>query len=473
MSTPVETGRPRSSRVASVAVLCAASLTYATLEGMIAPALPILQQAVGASPSAIAWVFTGLFLSGTVTAPLTGRLADVYGPKRVLLAVLALVALGTLLAGLATSIVVLALGQVLQGVGLSFVPLSIAVLRELWPDSSGKSGIGVIIGTAGLGTIAGGLLSGPLLTVLPYRFIYWIPLGAMVLIWLFAARVLPAAAGTARGGVDWTGAALLAGGLTALLLGITFVPTAGWGSAMVIGLLVAAVALLAVFVVVERRTAEPLVDLTVGGPSMIITYVVGFAAGWAGAATFVTFPLIVAAPAASGYGLGESPLTTGVLLTVYGLVGAAASPLAAPLERLIGPKPLLVLSSIPLIVAPAVLLLWQPDLPRLMIAAATVGLGIGIGFTQVMNIVVAAVPAERVGSATSVVYVSRGGGGTLGAQVTGSVLTIAVLPELGVPAWSGFVAAFTVAVALAAVATAAGFALPRARAVASGPAMVR
>jgi MFS family permease len=464
MSAPVDSERTRTHRVVSVAVLCLVALTYSTLEGMVAPALPILQQAVGASPAAIAWVFTGLLLSGTVAAPLIGRLADVYGPKRVLLAVLALVALGTLLAGLAGSMVVLALGQALQGFGLGFVPLSIAILSGMRRGSSGKGSVGLIIGMSGFGTVAGGLLAGPLLTVLPYRFIYWIPLGVLALTGLLVTWVLPATASSTQRRIDWAGATLLSGGLVALLLGITFVPTAGWSSALVLLLLAGAVVLLASFFVVERRTAQPLVDLRVGGRSMVVTYIIGFATGWAGAATFVLLPLIVAAPTASGYGLGESPLTTGALLTVFGLLGAAAAPLAAPLERLIGTRLVLVLSCLPLVAAPVVLLFGHPGFPRLVVVAGLIGLGSGLGFSQAMNVVVGAVPVARLGSASSTVYVVRGVGSTLGAQVTGSLLTLTILPGLGVSAWSGFLIALSTATVIAVVASLSAGSLPRGQA---------
>ncbi|MBB2936592.1 MFS family permease [Amycolatopsis bartoniae] len=453
----VRTGPPRA---ASLVLLCLIALTYSTLEGMVAPALPVLQSAFGASPSALAWVFTGLLLAGTVASPLIGRLADVHGPKRVLLTVLALVALGTLLAALAGTMVLLALGQVLQGFGLGFVPLSIAILSGV-SRGSGKAGVGVLIGMSGFGTVAGGLLAGPLLLALSYRFIYWIPFGVLILAGLLAAWLLPATEPSARGRIDWVGAVLLAGGLVALLLGITFVPTSGWGSVLVLALLAAAVVLLASFFVVERRTAQPLVALRVGGRAMVATYVIGLATGWAGSATFVLLPLIVAAPPASGYGLGESPLVTGSLLTVFGVLGAASAPLAAPLERLLGARLLLVLSCLPLVAAPLVLILGHLGFAGLVVAAGLIGLGIGLGFSQAMNVVVGTVPADRIGSASSAVYVVRGVGSTLGAQVTGSLLTVTLLPGLGVSAWSGFLAALVVSAVVAIVAAAAAGTVPR------------
>lgn len=458
MSTPVDSERTRTYRVASVVVLCLVSLTYTTLEGMVAPALPVLQKIFGASPSAIAWVFTGLALAGTVGVPLIGRLADVYGAKRILFTVMVLVAVGIVLSGLADSIVLLALGQALQGFGVGFVPLSITMLSRV---SSGKGGVGLIIGMSGLGAVAGSLLAGPLLTVLPYQFIYWIPLAVLVLAGLVALRVLPASAPSGRRRIDWVGAVLLAGGLAALLLGITFVPTEGWDSTLVLVLLAGAVVLLGGFFVVERRATEPLVDLRVGGRSTVISSVIGFATGWATSATFFLLPLIVAAPLATSYGLGESPLASGVLLTIYGLIGGATAPLAAPLEKLIGARTLLVASCLPLVAAPLLLTLGHPGFTRMVIAAALIGVGIGLGFAQAMNVVVAAVPTERLASATSAVYVVRGVGGSLGAQVTGSLLTLTVLPGLGVAAWSGFVTALLIVTAIMILATLCAATLPK------------
>lgn len=465
MSTEVASERTPATKnsLAAVVVLCVAGLTYATLEGMVAPALPILQKAVGASPAAIAWVFTGLLLTGTVSVPLVGRLSDVYGPKRVLLGVLVITSLGVVCAALADSIVLLALGQSLQGVGVGLVPLSITALSRLRPGS-GKGGVGLVIAMAGLGTIAGGLLAGPLLAALSYRFIYWIPLGVLVLTGLAMVLVLPDTRPESRQRIDWAGAGLLAGGLVSLLLGVTFAPGAGWTSPLVLALLVAAVVLLTSFFVLERRIAQPLVDLRVGGRPVIITYVVGFTSGWVNAATFVVLPLVVAAPIASGYGLGESPLMTGLLLTVLGLFGGISAPLAAPLERLVGPRNLLMISCLPLVAAPAILLAGQPGFGQLAVASGLIGVGTGLGFAQAMNVVLANVPAERLGSASGTAYVMRGVGGTLGAQVTGSLLTIAVLPELGVSAWSGFVTALAITAAIGVVALLSAAGLPRDRA---------
>ena len=105
--------RPGGPRL-TLAVLALAVFSYSALETMLAPALPLIQQAVGASTPAIAWVLTSVLLSGAVSTPVISRLADTRDKRGVLLGVLIMVCAGTLIAALATSVAVLIVGQLLQ-----------------------------------------------------------------------------------------------------------------------------------------------------------------------------------------------------------------------------------------------------------------------------------------------------------------------------------------------------------------------
>ncbi|MBN6038518.1 MFS transporter [Amycolatopsis sp. 195334CR] len=455
----VENG-PKSGASAT-AVLGLVILVYTVLESMLVPALPLIQDGVGASASSITWVFTGLLLSGTVATPLVGRLADIYDKKAVFLVVLGIVAVGTLLGAVATSIVVLAIGQVLQGAGLGLVPLSLGILRDTQPAARARIGNGLVVGMSGLGSVIGLLLAGPLLTALPYNWLYWLPLAALVLLGAAAVPVLPAArppTGDVR--VDWVGAALLSGGLLAVLIGLTQSPSWGWWSAEFLSLGAAGLTLLAVFVVVELKVRQPLIDLRSGGRSVIITCVVAFAVGWATYAVFLSLPTIVAAPPSTGYGLGDTPSTAGLLLIPLGVVAAASAPLAGLLERVLGAKMVLVLSCLPIVASAAVLFLARHEGVVLAFASGLAGLGIGIGLTQAMNIVSSAVPAERMASASGLLLVVRSIGATVGVQVSGSVLASDPVPGTALPTWSSFSAVFLMATVVGVGAVIAGAALP-------------
>lgn len=458
-STPtVEKGQRTGSLAA---VLSAVVLVYSVLESMLVPALPLIQQGVGASTASITWVFTGLLLSGAVCTPLVGRLADIHNKKAVFFGVWAVAVAGVLIAAVATSIGVLAVGQVLQGAGLGFVPLAIGILRDTQSAEKARTGNGIIVGMSALGSVAGVLLAGPLLTVLSYHWLYWLPLGALVLLGIVAAAVIPSSPATSEGTIDWAGAVLLSAGLLAVLIALTKAPVWGWSSVRFLGLAPAGVVLVAVFAVVERRVARPLVDLRVGGKAVIVTCVVAFTAGWATYAVFLSLPTIVAAPPAAGYGLGGTPTTAGFVLLPLGLVGAVSAALTGRLERLLGSKLVMVLSCVPLVASSAVLFLARHEGGMLALASGLAGLGIGVGLTQAMNIVSSSVPAQRVASASGFLLVVRSVGGTLGAQVSGSVLASDVVPGTPLPTWSSFGTIFVIAIVVGFVALAASTALRR------------
>ncbi|MFD7646093.1 MFS transporter [Streptomyces albidoflavus] len=437
------------------------TFVYSTLEAMLAPALPLIQAGVGGTSSSIAWVFTGLLLSAAVCTPLISRLGDLYDKKKLFVAVLSVVALGTALAGLATNVPVLAVGQMMQGAGLGLTPLSIGLMREALPDDRVKGGNAMIIGTSSLGVVAGPLLAGPLTSVMSYRWIFWLPFLLLLALIALAVAALPTTRATASGSVDWWGVILLGGGLLALLLGLTLAPAWGWASGAFVATALGAVALLAAFAVTQRRVASPLIDLRARGRTVFVVCAVSFAVGWAVFATYTALPTIIAAPAATGYGLASDATVTGWILVPSGVLAGLSAFAVRPLERLMGAKALMVASCVPILAAPGVLLLGRPSLGLLIASSALMGLGIGLGLTQAMNVVVTSVPAERATSLTGLMFVVRAVGGSLGAQVGGSTLASDVIPSTTLPTWSAFTTMLTVTVVIGLLAVLVSAALPR------------
>ncbi|RBM17947.1 MFS transporter [Prauserella sp. PE36] len=447
--------------MATLCVVTVALFAYSTLETMLSPALPAIQEAVSASAPAIAWVFTGLLLAGAVSTPLVGRLADVRDKRTVLLGVLAVVALGTVLAAVATNVALLTAGQVLQGVGLSLVPLSVGIIRDTQPAQRIAAGNGLIVGTAASSTAVGLVVAGPILEVLPYTWLYWIPFVVIVAAFVVAWVVVPSCPPTRRGRIDWAGAVLLAVGLALLLIGISRSSKVGWGSPLVLSLLVASVVVLGVFSAVELRTSEPLVDLRLlGTRAVLLTCAVAFVVGFGTFAVFVLVPMLVELPTATGYGLGGSALSTGLYLVPLGIVGTAVAPLTGRLERALGTRGVMLTGTVAMVAA-ALVLLAAPGRPWLiLVSTALAGLTVGFGLTGAMNIVVATVPEERTASVSGLAFVVKSVGGALGAQLGAVLLAQSTAAEVGLPAWSGFRSAFLLAAAVSLAAVLLSIALP-------------
>lgn len=448
-------------RTRAVSVLLVGSVVvYGLLESMLIPALPLIQHGVGASAAEIGWVLSGLLLAGAVSAPVIGRLADVRDRRAVLLGVFAVICAGIACAGLATSIAVLAVGQALQGVGLGLVPLAVGILRDTEPPEKLRTANGVLVGSMAVASAAGVLLAGPLLTLVHYTWLYWLALLVLVPLAVLAAVVMPAYPPAARGRVDWAGAILLGIGLVAVLLGLTFVPTAGWTSPLVLGLAVIAAAALAAFVAVELRIANPLVDLRLGSRVVAVVCLISFVVGFAGAVLYLAIPTIVATPPEAGYGLGSTPSIVGLVLFPLGALGAIVSPFTGRLERLVGSRTVMLISGVLTAASGAIMLGGQHNGATLAVAAGVLGVATGIGLTQGVNIIALSLPPERVASVTGVSYVIRSVGGAVGAQVTATVMATDLAPNLPVPSWGAITTTFFVSIGMAVLATALAGTLP-------------
>src|SRR5437667_5851169 len=243
------------------AILAISGIAFALLQSLVAPALRTIQTDLHTTTTTVAWVFTGYLLSASVATPIVGRFGDMFGKKRMLVVTLAIVAAGTLVAALATSIGVLILGRVIQGAGGAIFPLSFAIIRDEFPRERVPTGIALISALLGVGGGLGILLAGPITQHLSYHWLFWLPLVPVVAAGVAAQVVIPESPIRAPGRIDWAGAVLLTAWLVALLVGVSEGPTWGWASARVLGLFAVAAVLLVLWARAEQLIEAPLVDM--------------------------------------------------------------------------------------------------------------------------------------------------------------------------------------------------------------------
>ena len=327
-------------------VLLAAGVSFALSQTLVLPALSVLGREYAASPTATSWVVTGFLLSASVATPIVGKLGDVYGKGRVLTGVLAVFALGGLVNALSGSIELLVAGRVLQGVAGGVFPLAFGIVRDTFPRDRVPGAISLISSVFGVGAGIGLPLSGVIVDHLDVSVVFWLSLVAAPAA-LAAYTLIPATPTVPGMRIDWTGALLLSGALALLLLGVTQAPSLGWGSPGNVGLLLGGAALLAAWVVVERRVAQPLIELGVlTQPAVAATNLTGLLTGLAMFSGFLLIPQIAQAPEATGYGLGASVTVAGLLLAPSAVGQLVAGPLAGRLGVRAGFRTTLVLGSL-------------------------------------------------------------------------------------------------------------------------------
>jgi EmrB/QacA subfamily drug resistance transporter len=441
-------------------VLAAATASISLLQSLVTPVLPTIQSDLHTSASTVTWVITAWLLTASVATPLLGRVGDMAGKERTLLVALGAIALGSALAAAAPTISVLIAGRVLQGVGAAVFPLTFAVIRDEFPPERVPSAVGAIAAVIATGGGAGVVLAGPVVNLLSWRWLFWIPAIASTVIWFLVLRFVPESPVRTPGKLNLRAALLLSGWLVALLVPVTKGHAWGWGSRPVVGLLLLAVVLFAGWMRMELRSSNPLIDMRMMRlPAVWTTNLVALLFGAAMFTTYAFLPIFMQTPTAAGYGFGSSVTGAGLLLlpmlvgmAVVGFVSGSFTAVVSSKAQLVAGATLLMLSC-------GWLVFMHDTRWQVSLAAGVSGIGMGLAFSSMVNLVVNGVPPEQTGVASGMNTNLRTIGGSIGTAVVSSLISARLLPT-GVPVEAGFTHAFTLMTLLAAVAVGAALLVP-------------
>jgi EmrB/QacA subfamily drug resistance transporter len=448
-SHPTTDGR-RPNSTAIIVSLSLGGLSFAVLQSLVAPALSTIGQDLGASTSATSWVLTAYLLSASVLTPILGRLGDMIGKRKVLIVVLSILLVGAVLAALAPNLGVLIVGRALQGAAGAVMPLSIGIVRDELP----KEKVSVTIG----------LLSGPIVEHLSWHWLFWLPAVLVVIALLGAVFGMPESPVRKPGRLDMVGTFVLAVSLVAILLAVSEGETWGWGDGKTIGLLALGAVALVVFVLVELRIAEPLIDVRLFAVRGVWTaHVVALVFGFAMFGTFVLVPTLLQLPTALGYGFGKDVTQAGLFLLPTVVMMVVAGPIAGILVRKVGPKPPMLIGGFAIVAAFVLPAIAHAELWQVVASGVLTGIGIGMALAACSNAIIESVPANQTGEAISANTVVRTIGSSVGTAVIAALITSHSTPQ-GLPTDDAFTIGFWACTGVAVVAVLAAIVAPSMRA---------
>jgi MFS family permease len=456
-----------------ISVLVFAALTVSVMSTLGTPLIPTIASDQHVSLESAQWMLTVTLLVGAIATPVLGRLGDGPRRRRMLLTTLGAALLGSIVAATAGSFPQLIAGRALQGVGYGTVPLAIALAREHVAGERLRSGIAMLSITVAVGAGLGFPVTGLIAQDLDYHAAFWFGAIFAAAALVAVARVVPKPkAGRSAVVLDLPGTLLLGGGLAALLLPISNAESWGWGSARVLGLFALAIALLGTWVVVELRHPHPLVDLRLVSQRAVLG--ANVTALLAAMGMYVGMALVnrlVQAPRASGYGFSATLVTTGLVLLPISLGSLLSQPLTRRVVARFGIRPVLPAGGLLVAATLTLLAVAHGSLADIAIATALLGVGVGCTFAAMPALIVANVPPERTGSATSLNQVLRSVGGALGSAVGVTILAAHQPGGATFPHESGYTTAFLAAAAVCVLAAAmAALLAPRRVAAGAAPA---
>ena len=433
------------------ALLAVAAVAYALLQSLVAPALLTIQHDLHTTTAGAAWILTAYLLSASVVTPIAGRLGDMFGKKRTMVAVLLVLAAGTLIAGLATSIGVMITARVIQGAGGAVFPLAFAIIRDEFPRERIPHGVALISAIMGIGGGLGIVLAGPIVQHLSYHWLFWFPLLAVLAATAGIVAHVPESPIRTPGRVDPLGAVLLSVWLVAFLVPISEGPTWGWLSGRTLGLFAVAAAVFPMWVRAEARSAAPLVDMRMMRLRPVwTTNLAALVIGFGMFASFVLVPQFVELPEATGFGFGASVTQAGLFMVPATMGMLFVGPVSGRLSATVGSKVPLVLGALASCLAFIFLAAAHGSSWEIYTAMLVMGVGIGFAFGSMANLIIESVPAHQTGVATGMNTIVRSIGGAIGSQVSAGIVA-ATLASDGLPTERGFTLAFVVAAAALAV----------------------
>ncbi|MEV6966566.1 MFS transporter [Hamadaea sp. NPDC051192] len=448
------------SSVISVAAVAAAASIQ---QSAVLPLLGRLQAALAAPLVTVAWAFTISLLVGAVATPLLGRMGDMYGRRRVLLFTMVALVAGSVLGAYATTVSTLIAARILQGISMATLPLAIGIVRDALPPAKLATGLGIVSATGGIGVGGGLVLAGVIAGhTTGYRAVFWAIAAIAAITALFAALTVRDQAVPRRERLDLPGAVLLGGALVCLLLAIGKASSWGWTSASVLGLAAGAIVLAIGWLLVERRSAAPLVDIrmlthrgTVGAS------VCGFLIGFALYGGFTLIPNFVQAPPQAEYGFSASVLQAGLFLLPTTLLMIAVSTQAGRLMRRYSASALVAAGSALTALSCLWITLAHEHRHDIYITTTVLGIGIGLAFAALGTMAVEHVDPGQTAIASAVNSLLRLVGGAIAAAATAAVLAGDTIASTTIPTEHAYQVGFAMAGAGAALAAIAALVYSR------------
>ncbi|GAB3308313.1 MFS transporter [Epidermidibacterium keratini] len=405
-----------------VGILALTGLTVSIMQTLVVPLLPHLPQILNAPPDDATWVLTITLMLGAVCTPITGRLGDMYGKKRMMLISLAMMVVGSVICALSSSLLPMLVGRGFQGAALGSIALGISLMRDILPaDRLGKA-IALMSATLGIGGAIGLPVSA---VVAEHASWHWLFVGSATFgaVAIVAIAVLIPESPIHTGGhFDVRGSLLLSGALVSLLFALTKANSWGWVNPQILAIFGVSALCAVSFVAVERRTKQPLVDIEVSRRRPVLfTNLASVLVGFGMYTVNLVVTQLLQAPRAVG-GFEQSMVVAGLCSAPMGFMMMVGSPLAARIIAQHGPRFSLRLGTLVIATGFTVGVFMVQQVWEAMIVALLTGAGIALSYAAMPTLIMRSVPTTQTAVANSVNTLSRSVGSSLASAIHGSIL---------------------------------------------------
>jgi EmrB/QacA subfamily drug resistance transporter len=440
----------------------AVALMVNYVETMVIPGVPTIQKDFGTTASIASWITSAFLIVGSATSPLFGKMGDIYGKRKMFLVVLTFYTAGVGFAGFASSIYELLLARAIQGIGFAIVPLAIALITDEIPREKVATAQGIISGTFAIGATAGLVLGSYIVEDLGWRYAFYSAFILSLVLFALVSRVIRKDLPGQRTKMDYGGTALLMAGITLVLLYLTEGPTLGWSSLENLAFLLPGLGAVALFFVYESRHSNPMIQLSLLRiRNVLMANVIGIISGLA--MFLIFFAVIYYAQLPKPYGLGMDIISTGLAAAPATVMMLIIGPLAGRMVTRKGPKPVLLIGSLAMIVGLSLFIVNRSTTLDLTLDIAIAMSGLVCTIIPIINMVALSLPKENIAVGLGINTMLRNLGGSIGPVVATTFMSsyvVSIVVNVGghevvvgqVPSSTAFDLIFITGIAIMAVA---------------------
>lgn len=439
-------------------ILLSVSLLVNYVETMVVPAVPKIQQDFSTTETLVAWVTSAFTIVGAVVSPIFGKLGDIYGKRRMFLLSMGFYTVAVIMAGFSPNIYFLIAARALQGLGFAVFPLSLAIITDVLPPEMIATAQGIISGTMGIGTALGLVVGAFIDQDLGWQYAFHIAFVISLLLFFLAVKMVPHTGVRKKATIDYVGFSTLTAGVTLILIYLTQESSWGWFSLQSLSLLIPGIAFLGAFGWYEPRAKSPVIELRLLKiRNVLAANIAGLVSGIMILALF--YGIIYYTQLPHPFGLDLDVISAGLTLAPSTLVMFIIGPLLGRLINKIGPKPILAIGSLVMMLGFYMLIVNRSTPSDVTIDSMVGMVGLLCLMIPIVNMISVSLPQEDRGVGIGMNTLIRNIGSAVGPVITTSIMSsyqgAFVLPFDGtymveiLPSSTAFDLIFTVGIVMA------------------------
>ncbi len=399
------------------------------VETMVTPALPVLSKFFNASYDSLSWIITAYLISGTISAAIFGKLADIYGKKKIFVTLSLIYAISVSFGGFAQTLDQFIAIRAVQGLGMGMFPVAFSLLNDELPKDELPLAQGIISATFTIGASIGLVVGAWITQNFDWQWSYHSAIPIAFGLWLAALFLLEESPFRKSERIDFGGIALISIFIISIILVLSEGVYWGWTSPLILSVLFLGFSSLILFIFYEAVVEEPFINISLlKTKNIMLPNLAGLFASGGMFYLFYTIPPILQDPSPAGF--GKDIFTSGLVMVPGALFGVVVAPIAATVVRKYGPKISVIFGTTIMVLAFFLLFFNRGSVLAITEDAAFIGSGTSFVFVGIINTIIMAAPRADAGQVTGMNTVFRNIGSSLSPAIAGAIETNFVVPAM-------------------------------------------